>query len=647
MAKKGERVRKRAKEKEELEEDEELIEKFLSSEGMQMMEAWMNFAPMGFRDDGSGWDLVRSWQKDALKMWGEASGLEGKEGISRMWGDVVPEGWYEKVFENAKEMGYLFPLGYSGVFTEENLRLYREWLDLCIYYQKRIGGEVEDAEVSGDFDKRFSGESWKESWVHDMLRRSYVIMSRWWHDTAVKAMSEDESLSDGDRRRLEFNLGLFLGALSPSNFALTNPEVIEETLSTKGQNLVRGMENFVRDVVENKGQWRVATVNEEAFDVGVNLAVTPGEVIYSTPLFELIQYSPSRSDEMREPLLIVPPVINKYYILDMQEKNSFVKWAVGEGLSVFMMSWVNPTSSLREKGFGDYVLEIGEALRVVQEETGADRVHTLGYCVGGTMLSSYLAYRAKELGVKDNVIASATLLTCLVDFSDAGEIKVFLNEEQMASIEVLMKEKGYFDAYVMASSFSLLRANDLIWSFVVNNYLLGKEPPPFDLLYWNSDSTNLTESFFKDYMDVGYVGNKLCQKNEVEIGGVMIDVGEVKVPVCCVASEEDHIAPWKSCFASSCLFSGEKTFVLGGSGHVNGMINPPAKNKYYYRSGEIRDGDTGDEWRVRAEEEKGSWWNFWRSWLEAHSEGKVKSRGVGRSYSSRGKAPGTYVLRRS
>lgn len=620
--------------------DDEAIEDAVGKGMFALLEMMVNM--------GSSMQSSEHTSKDPFEI---IQNMFSEDEIKKWYGIYVPRNWMDKIEENTKDLTYLFPFANVNFmemyYSPETIKMMGRLYDLSLYHQNLIHGInfIKDDFPDYDFDKRFSAKHWEDSLSHNMLRHLYIIFSEWWTEAVSRSIDGNEDIDPKDRRRLEFSLKQLINSLSPSNYLLGNPEAVEETLNTRGYNLVKGMEHFLRDVLENKGQWKVSTVDQKAFEVGKSIAMTPGEVIHSTRIYELIHYTPSCAKECAEPLLIIPPVINKFYVLDMQEHNSFVKWAVDQGLSVFIMSWVNPDGQLKDVGFDDYVLEIDDAVSKVLKESNSDQAHVLGYCVGGTLLATNLARNAKMSGSNKN-IASATFLTSLIDFHDVGEIDVFLNAKQMSMIEQSMKERGYFDAYDMSSSFSLLKSNDMIWSFVVNNYLLGKEPSNFDLLYWNSDSTNLTEAFFRKYMDIAYIGNKLCKKGQVEVSGIPIDMSLVNVPSCSVATEEDHIAPWESCFNSTLLLSGEKTFVLGGSGHVNGIINPVARNKYFYRGRKIGNYGTPGEWKEACELNKGSWWNFWREWLREKSSGEVKARPVAQN-PSLGKAPGKYVLVRS
>jgi polyhydroxyalkanoate synthase len=429
--------------------------------------------------------------------------------------------------------------------------------------------------------------------------------------------------------------------VSPSNFVFTNPELLRETVTSNAQNLVRGMQMLAEDIEAGKGDLKIRQSDSSMFEVGRNLALTPGKVIYQNDLMQLIQYAPTTEKVLKRPLLIVPPWINKFYVLDLTPEKSYIKWCVDQGLTVFVISWVNPDSSLAEKSFEDYMREGPlAALDVIKEVTGESKVHTIGYCVGGTLLAITLAYMAAR---RDTRVMSSTFFAAQVDFTHAGDLKVFVDEDQIAALERRMQERGYLEGKKMAMAFNLLRSNDLIWPYIVNNYLKGKAPFPFDLLYWNSDATRMPAANHSFYLRNCYLHNKLS-KREMEIGGVKIDLRKVKVPVYNLATREDHIAPAKSVFAGSGLLGGPVRFVLTGSGHIAGVVNPPAKKKYQYWIGGKPEGEDLDAWMAAATEHPGSWWPDWLAWIREQDPTEVKARKPGG-----GKlepiedAPGSYV----
>jgi polyhydroxyalkanoate synthase len=418
-----------------------------------------------------------------------------------------------------------------------------------------------------------------------------------------------------------FYLEQLLAAVSPSNFALTNPEVMRATIETNAENLVQGMAHLVKDLEQSKDLLRISQTDLSAFEVGRNLAVTPGKVVFQNDIIQLIQYSPTTAEVYERPLLIVPPWINKYYILDLVPEKSFVKAAVDQGFTVFMVSWVNPDARLSQKTFEDYMREgILAATDAVIKQTGQPWINALGYCVGGTLLASTLAYMAAK---DDHRIASASFLTAQVDFSKAGDLLVFIDDAQLKSLEEMMAEHGYLDGSRMAAVFNMLRPRDLIWPYVVNNYLLGKKPFPFDLLFWNSDSTRLPAANHVFYLREFYHLNRLA-KGEMTLGGINLDLSKITVPIYELATKEDHIAPAESVFLGSKRFGGPVRFVMAGSGHIAGVVNPPARKKYQFWSGPPA--ASLEAWIANAQEEAGSWWPDWASWLATLSGSKVPAR---------------------
>lgn len=511
------------------------------------------------------------------------------------------------------------------------------FLGLWAQTLRRFSGQAEPPVVPRDpADKRFAAPQWQNSPFFDFLRQAHAIATAWADDLAARA----ESLDPHTRDKARFYLRQISGALSPSNFVVTNPELLHETLACNAENLLRGISLFHEDLEAGKGTLKIRQSDISKFQLGVNMAATPGKVIFRNDLIELIQYAPTTETVCKRPLLIVPPWINKFYILDLNPDKSFVRWAVSQGLTVFMISWVNAEARHRDKDWGSYMREgIFAALDAIERATGERDVNAIGYCVGGTLLCATLAYMA-ETG--DDRIKSATLFTAQTDFSDAGDLKVFVDEEQLASLETSMKETGYLDGSKMASAFNMLRPNDLIWSYVVNNYLKGQVPGAFDLLAWNSDSTRIPAANHSFYLRGCYLENRLA-KGEMEIDGKKLSLGKIKIPVYSLATAEDHIAPATSVFIGAKYFGGDVRYVLAGSGHIAGVINPPAKQKYQYWTGPRPEG-TFEEWRQKTVEHPGSWWLDWIAWVIAQAAEKVAARKPGgKKLKPLCDAPGNYV----
>ncbi len=474
-------------------------------------------------------------------------------------------------------------------------------------------------------DNRFKDEEWEEHFMFDFVKQSYLITARHLHDTVCCA----EGLDEATQQKVNFFTRQYIDALSPSNFALTNPEVFRETVKSNGQNLIKGLNNLLHDVESGDGQLRIRMTDTSAFEMGKNVATTPGKVVFQNELFQLIQYNPSTPEQNKKPFLIVPPWINKYYILDLREKNSLVKWATDQGHTTFIMSWINPDEKLAAKSFENYLLEGSlEAINQVCAHTGENSVNLAGYCLGGTLTMTTLAYMAAK---KDKRANSATFFTTMLDFSEPGELGIFLDEGAVAGLEKKMAERGFLEGSEMAGTFNMLRANDLIWSFVVNNYLMGKDPFPFDLLYWNSDSTRMPAAMHSFYLRNMYLGNLLKEPGGITLGGVKIDISKVKTPCYFISTIEDHIAPWKSTYMGARLPSGNTKFVLGGSGHIAGIVNPPVANKYGFWTNDATDGnlpESPEDFLAGATQNGGSWWTHWNAWVTALPGGdaKVKAR---------------------
>ena len=470
-------------------------------------------------------------------------------------------------------------------------------------------------------DKRFKDEEWEQHFLFDFIKQSYLIAARHIHDTVCCV----DGLDEQTQKKVNFYTRQYIDALSPSNFAITNPEVFRETVKSHGQNLLKGLNNLLRDVEDGGGNLRVKMTDTTAFELGKNVATTPGKVVFQTDMMQLLQYTPSTEKVLKKPLLIVPPWINKFYILDLREKNSYIKWAVDQGHTVFVISWVNPDEKLAEKSFDAYVKDgVIAALDAIEKQTGEKEVNAAGYCLGGTLLATTLAYLAAK---RQKRIASATFFTTMTDFTDPGELGVFIDEGQVTSLEKKMFERGFLEGSEMAGTFNMLRANDLIWSFVVNNYLMGKDPFPFDLLYWNSDSTRMPAKMHSFYLRTMYMENRLIEPGGIEIDGTPIDLGKIKVPCYFISTIEDHIAPWKSTYMGARRFGGPVRFVLGGSGHIAGIVNPPAANKYgYWLNPAAKLADTADAWLEGTQQHPGSWWTDWQSWVTAHDSEQTEAR---------------------
>jgi len=490
-------------------------------------------------------------------------------------------------------------------------------------------------------DKRFKHEDWQTNFLYGFIKQSYLIAAKHIHG----AVASVEGLDPKTAQKVDFYTRQYIDALAPTNFLLTNPEAMRETVASGGKNLVKGLNNLLGDLERGNGELRVTMTDADAFKVGENLAATPGKVVFQNELMQLIQYAPLTDTQFKRPLLIVPPWINKYYILDMREKNSYVRWATEQGHTVFIISWVNPDASLAKMSFEDYVrLGILGALDAIEKATGEPEVDAVGFCLGGTLLASALAVMGKR---KDERITSATFFASLVDFGDPGELGVFIDEGQVANLEKKMNERGFLEGSEMAATFNMLRANDLIWSFVVNNYLLGKDPFPFDLLHWNSDSTRMPAAMHSFYLRKMYIENQLRKPGGVTLCGVPVDLSKVKVPMYFISTAEDHIAPWKSTYAGARIFGGPVRFVLGGSGHIAGIINPPAANKYGYWTNDGKLTAEPEDWLKGATQHPGSWWTDWAAWVKTHAGEQVPARVPGKGkLKALEDAPGSYVKAR-
>lgn len=518
---------------------------------------------------------------------------------------------------------------------ELQFEYWQQWTHLWQNTLQKLSGEkTEDLFKPEPGDRRFRSEEWNENVLFDFIKQSYLMTSNWMH----RVVRSTEGLDKDMVEQIDFYTRQFSDAMAPTNFVLTNPDVLRETIRTGGENLVRGLENLLEDMERGQGELKISTTNYEAFELGRNLAATKGSVVFQNSLIQLIQYAPTTEKVFRKPLLIVPPWINKYYILDMRPENSLVKWAVDQGHTVFMISWVNPGPDHADKGFADYMHDgILAALSAVENITGEKGTNTIAYCIGGTLMAITLAWM-KANGMADR-IASNTFLTTLIDFENAGDLKLFTDRKQVETMEKQMMEKGVFSGDYLQKTFAILRANDMIWSFVINNYLLGKEPFPFDLLYWNEDSTNMPCAMHSFYLRNMYLDNRLIQPEGLEIDSVRIDVRDIKTPCYFLSTREDHIAPWKATYAGYAAFTGPKKFTLSASGHVAGVVNPPAGNKYCFWTGN-EDTPSPEKWFEHAAETRGSWWTDWQSWVSTHAGDQVNARVPKDEIEP---APGSYV----
>jgi polyhydroxyalkanoate synthase subunit PhaC len=517
-------------------------------------------------------------------------------------------------------------------------KIAKAYIDLWGSSARRLAGEAAQPAIEpSPRDKRFKDPEWKSNQFFDFVMQLYLLTTQWAQDLVRNA----EGLDPHTRKKAEFYVQQITNALAPSNFVLTNPEVLRETLASSGDNLVRGMKMLAEDIEAGHGTLRIRQSDPSNLVVGVNMATTPGKVIFQNELMQLIQYTPSTETVLRTPLLIVPPWINKFYILDLKPEKSYIKWCVDQGITVFVISWVNPDKSLGKKTFEDYMKQGPlTAMDVIEQVTGEMKVHTAGYCVGGTLLASTLAWLAEKRRVR---ATSATFFAAQVDFTHAGDLLVFVDEDQISALERDMQAAGVLEGSKMAMAFNMLRSNDLIWSYVVSNYLKGQPPSSFDLLHWNSDATRMPAANHSYYLRNCYLENRLSSGSMV-LDNTLLDLSKVKVPVYNLATREDHIAPADSVLYGSQFFGGPVKYVLSGSGHIAGVVNPPASEKYqYWTNDNIRDTTLAD-WLKGAQEHKGSWWPDWRQWLESIDAETVPARPVGtEALPPIEDAPGSYV----
>jgi polyhydroxyalkanoate synthase len=561
-------------------------------------------------------------------------------------------GWLKRQSaEQPEGKGSADPFNIGAAFLEMTTRLMSNparlmqaqmglWQDYMALWQnttRRIMGMESTPVIQADpRDRRFKDGAWQDNEIFDFIKQSYLLSARFVQEVVKDVDGMDPKVA----QKVDFYSRQFVDALSPSNFVLTNPEVLRKTVETGGENLLKGLTNLLTDLEHGRGKLRIRMTDVEAFKLGENIATTPGKVVWQTPLMQLIQYAPTTEMVLKRPLLIVPPWINKFYILDLRPKNSFVRWAVAQGHTVFVVSWVNPDEELAAKDFGDYMEEgILAALDAIEATTGEKAINAIGYCLGGTLLACTLAWMAVK---KDRRIKSATYLVTLLDFAEAGELGVFIDEQQIQVIEEKMSKRGYLEGSEMAQTFNMLRANDLIWSFVVNNYLLGNEAFPFDLLYWNSDSTRMPAAMHSFYLRNMYQRNLLKEPGGITLKRVPIDLSLVNLPIYMLAAREDHITPWKSTYRGLQYMKGTKRFVLAASGHIAGVVNSPESGKYSHWVATSTPTEP-DAWEATATEMAGSWWPDWQRWVSRLSAETVPAREPGGPVPVLEDAPGSYV----
>lgn len=523
--------------------------------------------------------------------------------------------------------------------AQAQLSLMNDHLKLWGWWTGKLLGRDERPYVEASpKDRRFADPTWSNSAVFDFVKQQYLVNSRWLEDVVTKI----DGLGEHDRQKLTFFTRQFIDAVAPSNFALTNPEVMRTMIETNGESVVSGLTNLLADIEKGEGNFRISMTDERAFTLGKNIATAPGKVIYENDLMQLIQYAPTTAQVYQTPLLLIPAWINKYYIFDLTAERSYIQWLVAKGYTVFVISWVNPDEKLGRKNFEHYLREGPlSALDVIESVTGSKQTAILGYCLGGTLSAITLAYLR---GMEDDArVASVTYLTTMVDFSDAGDIAVFIDDSQLEALENRMSERGYLDASEMATTFSMLRANDLIWSFMVNNYLLGKQPFPFDLLYWNADSTRMPAAMHAFYLRNMYQRNQLIKPGGISVLDMPINLTKIRTPSYILATREDHIAPWTSAYIATQVYDGDIVFTLADSGHVAGVINPPVKQKYCYWTNEKLP-PKPEDWLKNAAQHPGSWWDHWHQWQSARAGKKVKARQPGNArYKPIENAPGRYA----
>ena len=521
--------------------------------------------------------------------------------------------------------------------VQAQMALWNDYLTLWQRTAERMMGKPAEPVIeAAPDDRRFRDREWSDNAVFDYIKQSYLLTARF----IQGAVKETGGLDEHTGRKVDFYTRQFVDAMAPSNFVMTNPEVLRATIDSGGENLVKGLEHMLDDLERGKGRLAISMTDMAAFKIGENVATTPGKVIFQNELIQLIQYAPATATVKRRPLLIIPPWINKFYVLDLRPENSFIRWAVSQGHTVFVISWINPDQRLNAKSFDDYMKEGPlAALDAMAAATGEKEANIIGYCLGGTLLSATLAYMTAK---RDRRVKSATYFVTMVDFAEAGELSVFIDEEQIHALEERMEKKGYLEARDMHATFNMLRANDLIWSFVVNNYLLGKSPLPFDLLYWNADSTRMPAAMHSFYLRRMYQENLLSKPGGITLNGVKIDLRKVKTPAFILSTREDHIAPWRSTYAATQLYTGPVKFVLSASGHIAGVVNPPGSKYGHWQNDQ--NPPSPDDWLATAQAHEGSWWPVWEEWISQYAGGEVPARQPGDGQlKPLEDAPGSYV----
>lgn len=514
-------------------------------------------------------------------------------------------------------------------FWEEQLNLWEKWINSDPTVVKKP--DIEKV------DSRFRSKLW-DTWLFDYVRNAYLLTA----EHLQKTVNDIDSLDERTARKVKFFTKQYVDAMSPTNFAALNPDVLKATVDSNGGNLLSGLNNLLDDLKKGKGELAIKMVDPNAFELGKDVATTDGKVVYQNELMQLIQYQPTTKSVLETPLLIIPPWINKYYILDLTPRNSFIKWAIDQGHTVFVISWVNPDARHAHKTFDDYLVEGPlAALDVIDKRCKTNTTNLVGYCLGGTLTAVLLGWLKSNK--QEKRVNSTTFFTSMIDFNEPGELGVFVDPEGVDALEKRMASKGYLEASEMASTFNMLRSNDLIWSFVVNNYLLGKDPVPFDLLFWNSDATRMPAKMHSYYLRNMYIHNKLREPKGLTIAGRSIDLSTVTTPCYFISAKDDHIAPWKSTFAGAKLFGGKVRFVLGGSGHIAGIVNPPVANKYcFWANDELT--HEAESWLQNADRFDGSWWSDWSVWISSQGSRTVNARKIRNNRTNPFEdAPGSYA----